>query len=79
MLWFGLKKRIERLEKTPLARRMKFGKNKKDVLVYDNRAEAIVRFFSERLEKLEKNRTTEIEEARDEAYDDAMSSEARDE
>lgn len=53
MLWFGLKKRIAKLEQEPLAKLITFGKNKKSVLAYDNRVEAIVEFFGERLAKLE--------------------------
>lgn len=68
-----LEERIEELEKKPLAKLVKsrFGKNKKTVLAYDNRVEAIVVFFSKRLEKLEKDRTAEIEEAHNEGFDDA--------
>lgn len=76
-----LEERIAKLENEPLAKLVKstFGKNKKTVLAYDNKVEAIVKFFSGRLEKLEKDRTEEIEEARRAGMDDAFSSEARDE
>ena len=75
-----LAERIAKLENEPLAKLVKSTrKNTKIVLAYDNRVEAIVVFFSKRLEKLEKNREVEIEEARYAAFDDAISSEARDE